>query len=334
MSSPLSLAIELVVCAALILVSGVRLSRYADIIAQQTGLGGTWIGLVIVATVTSLPEFITGASSVVLFDVVDVAAGDVIGSCLFNLAILALLDATHAIPLTARIHQGHVLAAGFGVVQLGLLALASCLADRTPLLGWVGVPSFVFIAVYGLAVRIIFIFQRNMRAASGEPLDAHRRLVSLPLRVATLRLTAHATVLLVAATFLPAIAKRLSQSTGLEQDFVGTLFVAVSTSLPEIVVSAAAVKVGALDMAAANLLGSNLFNVAIIGFDDLLYTRGPLLADIAPDHILTLAGAIAMTGIAIIGLTFRAQHKHFRLSWDALAMLAVYTLCVTALAYR
>jgi len=334
MSGPVVPALALVICAALILVSGVRLSRYADIIAQQTGLGGTWIGLVLVATVTSLPELVTGASSVVLFDVVDVAAGNVIGACLFNLAMLALLDATHTVPLTVRIHQGHVLSAGFGVVQLGLLALALGSGERTPALGWVGVPSVIFIAVYVLALRVIFIFQRTAQAAPDEPPRAGGRSASLPLRTATLRFTVNATVLVIAAMLLPGIAKRLSQSTGLEQALVGTLFVAASTTLPEVVVSTAAARMGALDLAVANLLGSNLFNVAIIGFDDLLYTRGPLLPDVAPDHILTLAGAIAMTGIAIIGVTVRAQRKRFRLSWDALAMLIVYALSVTALACR
>lgn len=93
-----------VICSALILWAGVRLSRYGDIIAQRTGLGGTWIGLILLSTVTSLPELVTGASAIVMFDVPDIAVGDVIGSCMLNLVILALLDVRHPDPLSARVH--------------------------------------------------------------------------------------------------------------------------------------------------------------------------------------------------------------------------------------
>lgn len=101
-----------------------------------------------------------------------------------------------------------------------------------------------------------------------------------------------------------------------------------------LVVSAAAVRIGAIDMAAANLFGSNLFNIAVLGVDDLLYRRGPILLDISQAHLVTLAAAITMTGIAIIGLTLRARHKRFRLSWDALALIAVYVLGLVLLASR
>jgi cation:H+ antiporter len=108
--------------------------------------------------------------------------------------------------------------------------------------------------------------------------------------------------------------------------------VAASTSLPEVVVSMAAMRIGALDMAVANLFGSNMFNVAVLGIDDLLYTRGSLLAAVSPTHMVTASAAITMTGIAVIGLTFRAGRKRFRLSWDSLAMALVYAITMWLLA--
>ena len=60
--------LEFAVALLLIAAAGSRLARAGDVIAQRTGLGGTWIGLVLVATVTSLPELITGVSAVVLAD--------------------------------------------------------------------------------------------------------------------------------------------------------------------------------------------------------------------------------------------------------------------------
>jgi cation:H+ antiporter len=323
-----------VLSSGLIVWAGVRLSRYGDIIAQKTGLGGTWIGLILLSTVTSLPEVATGASAVVLFVLPDIAAGDVIGSCLFNLVVLAMLDLRHAEPLSARIHQGHVLTASFGVVLMGLLALTLQLGARVPVVGWIGLPSLGFIALYALAARTIFVFERGRVRMVTEEIIGEPRPGDLSLRQAALRFAGAAAVLVGAATLLPAAAEQLSVFTGLGQSFVGSLFVATSTSLPEVVVSAAAARIGALDMAAANLFGSNLFNIAVMGLDDVMYVRGPITADVSPDHLLTLTAAMVMTGIAIIGLTFRAQKKRFRLSWDAMAIVAVYVLSLGLLAGR
>jgi cation:H+ antiporter len=88
---------------------------------------------------------------------------------------------------------------------------------------------------------------------------------------------------------------------------------------------------GALDMAVANLFGSNLFNVAVLGIDDLLYTDGVLLAEVSPAHVITATAAMTMTGTAIVGLTYRAARKRFRLSWDAFAIAAVYLLAMILL---
>jgi cation:H+ antiporter len=79
-------------------------------------------------------------------------------------------------------------------------------------------------------------------------------------------------------------------------------------------------------------LGSNLFNLAILALDDVLYVKGPLLADVSPAHLVTANAALVMTGIAVIGLTYRASRKYFFVAWDSLAILAVYMLGV-ALVY-
>jgi cation:H+ antiporter len=322
---------QFAVCSVVILWSGVRLSRYGDVIAVKTGLGGTWFGIVAMAAVTSLPELITGASSIVVFEVADIAAGDAIGSCMFNLVILALLDARHPVPLSARIHQGHVLSAAFGIVLLGLAALGLLAGSSAPVIGWVGVHSLLFLAVYVFAMRTIFVFERTRISQLAEELTGEIRYGKMTLRRALTLYAGSALVLVAAAAYLPGIGESLAAHTGLGQGFVGSLFIAASTSLPEIVVSAAAARMGAIDMAAANLFGSNLFNMAVLGVDDLLYTRGSVLAAVAPVHLVTLVAAMMMTGVAVIGLTYRAGRKRYRLSWDALGIVALYLIAVVLL---
>ena len=325
------IAAEFIVCALLIVLSGVRLSRYGDVIAVKTGIGRTWMGVLVMAAVTSLPELVTGASSILIFDVADIAAGDAIGSCMFNLLILAFLDVREPAPLAARVHQGHVLSAAFGIVLLGLALMAVLAGPRAPTVGWVGVHSLVFLAVYVFAMRTIFAFERTRVSAMVEQLTGDVEYKAFPLKRAAIGYAAAAAVLVLAAAYLPGVAQRFADATGLAQSFVGSLFVAASTSMPEVVVSIAAARIGALDMAVGNLFGSNLFNIAVLGLDDLLYTRGSVLADVQAVHLVSLTSAMVMTGIAIIGLTYRARQKRFRLSWDTFGIAAVYVLGVILL---
>jgi len=331
MTAILLVVVPFVLASAVILFSGVRLARYGDVIATRTGLGGTWMGLVVMAAVTSLPELITGASAIVIVDVPEVAAGDAIGSCMFNLLILALLDFRHPGPLSASMHQGHVLAAGFGMVQLGLAALAVAAGPHAPAVGWVALHSLIFLLVYGFATRLIFSYERRRLLELASEIGGEPDATAMTLRAAIIRYVAAATLLVAAAAYLPASAEQLAELTGLGQSFVGSLFVAAATSLPEIVVSTAAFRMGAVDMAAANLFGSNIFNIAVLGVDDLLYTRGALLAGISPVHLVSLLAALVMTAITVIGLTYRAQRKRFRLSWDSIAIVSVYVIGITLL---
>lgn len=87
--------IAFLVCTSVIVYAGSRLSKYGDIIAEKTGLGRTWIGVVLMASVTSLPELVTGISSVTYANVPDIAVGDILGSCVFNMLIISFLDALH-----------------------------------------------------------------------------------------------------------------------------------------------------------------------------------------------------------------------------------------------
>ncbi len=81
-----------IVCAAIIFYAGKRLSYYGDALAELTGLGKAWIGLILMAAVTSLPELVVGISSTVLVQSADLAVGDILGSCAFNLGILSMMD--------------------------------------------------------------------------------------------------------------------------------------------------------------------------------------------------------------------------------------------------
>lgn len=324
--------LEFSVCTAIILVSGTYLSKYGDVIAEKTKLGRTWVGVALMASVTSLPELVTGISSVGIFELPDIAAGDVLGSCMFNILILALLDCIGgSAPVSAKAHQGQVLTAAFGILMLGLVNLSILAGKAMPSVGWVGPYSFVFAAVYLLAMRAIFFYEKKRIAEMVEAVAEGIRYERISKERAFRLYGLNALLIIGAATYLPHVGEALSETTGLGQTFVGNIFIALSTSLPEVVVSVAALRMGAVDMAFGNIFGSNLFNIAILAIDDMLYTKGPILSYVSRNHLVSSNAAIAMTAVAAVALTYRVSRKPLFVAWEAVGIAAVYCLAVFVL---
>ena len=318
--------LEFALCSAVIVFCGANLSRYGDVLAEKTGLGRAWVGLVLMASVTSLPELITGISSVALAHAPDIALGDVMGSCVFNLAIIALMDMLHGPqPIFSKADHGHILSAGFGVVLIGIASVSILANNLIPSIGWVGLYTPAIIVIYVVGIRSVFLFEKKKIAKFVDEMAEAVHYKDVTTKEAVIKYSVNALVIIGAATWLPFIGDRLATATGLGQTFFGSVFVAMTTSLPELVVSIAALRIGAADMAIANLFGSNMFNILILALDDLFYAKGPLLSHVSQSHPLTGFIAVIMTGIAMVSLTYRLEKKAFlRIGWDALALLLAY----------
>lgn len=320
--------LQFALCAGVILCAGMQLTRQGDVIAARTGLGGSWIGLVLLATVTSLPELISGVSAVTLNDLPDMAVSGILGSCMFNVLVIAALDLfSKNRPVSYMVHQGHILSAGFAIVLIGLVALDILFGKRLPVItcfNSLDPLSLVFVATYLLAMKMIYGYERQrVQEFVGEIVQVAP---AETLFRAVIMFVLNAVAIVVAACFLPELGAQIASSTGLGQSFVGSSFIAITTSLPEITVSITAARMGAFDMAVANLLGSNVFNVVILTVVDFAYARGPLLRSVCQTNsLLALATVIAM-GIAVIGLTYRSEKKFWLLAGDAIAILLVYAL--------
>jgi len=311
-------------------VAGTYLSRYGDVIADKPGLGGTWIGLVLVATVTSLPELVTGVSAVTVAGTPEIAVGEVLGSCLFNLLILTVLDLLHrSEPVYTRASHGHVLSAGFGIILIGVVgySLLPGASDLLPAAGHVGIYTPIIFVLYAVAIRTLFRYESAQRAqfASTVAAAVEERYPDITLRQATLRYLVAAASVVAVGTALPFVGTRIAEFTGWHESFVGTLLIAISTSVPELVVTLAALRIGALDMAIANVLGSNLFNIVVLAVEDLLFGAGPLLAHVTPVHAASSVTAMMMNGIVVVGVLYRPRKRLFRtVGWASLMLLALF----------
>lgn len=315
-------------CALLILFAGPKLTLNAEIIAAKRNISDDWIGLILLASITSLPELAAGVSSVSIAKAPDIAVGAVFGSCVFNLLMLVVLDfAVRGESVYRQAHQAHILSASFGIMLIGLAGLTILVGglDFIPSIGHLGAASVVIAVVYVIATRAIYNYESKVREKAAE--ETARSFPEESLPEAQKRLLIAAIAILGGGILLPVFGTNIADNMTMGRGLMGTIFIAAATSLPELTVSLAALRQGSVNMAIANLLGSNLFNILILVVEDAVYFDGPLLEAASLDHAVTAMAAVVMSGVVITGLLYRPETRLFKtVGWISIALFTIYSL--------
>jgi cation:H+ antiporter len=318
--------------AAVVVVAGTKLSRYGDQIAELTGLGRLWIGVVLIAGATSLPEMLTDISAALL-QAPDLAVGDLFGSNMANMLILGIIDLVNR---QQRVWQQaayeHTLTAALAMALTGLAGLFIVLRLDIALWG-VGADTGLLAIIYVLGMRVVYRQEdvrrrQRERERVVEAGEAERKAVTnaVELRHAGIGFAMATLAIVIAAPFLAASAKKVAEVTGIGTTFIGASLVAVTTSLPELVTSLAAVRLGAFDLAVGNLFGSNAFNMSVLFLTDVAYRPGPLLRTVSSTHIVTALMGILLMNIGLMGIIYRAEKRFFLIEPDSLLMIVGYGL--------
>ena len=308
--------LQLGATAAVILIASQFLARSADTVAEKTGLGRSFVGVVMLATATSLPEMGTGISAIVLVDAPDLAAGDAFGSNLFNLMIIGLADLywRNGPVLTAVRFTSIVVAAlGAGLIALAIGTIYVHNATDAMSTWYISPVSVVMIVAFLAAMLLVYRHSQGgdpSGQAEAAEAEAHANYADQSLPKAFVIYFASAAVVVAAAVWLAMTGDEVAHAMGWEASFMGTQFLAISTSLPEIATSFAALRLNAPDLAITNVLGSNLFNMGFVLFvDDLVYSQGVVWSNVSEVHILTGLIAILMTAVVIVGVLTRPRAK-------------------------
>lgn len=307
---------------ALIAAAGARLARAGDTIAAGTGLGGMWVGAILVAGATSLPELTTDASAILQGNP-DLAVGDLFGSSMANMMILATADlVTRSTRLLTRVAINQALV---GVLAMFLTALAvlGILGGGTPAALGLGWPVIAIAVGYGAGMRLL---HRNREEPPFRtPAEVAEAVPGRPaLRRAVIEFSATALVIFVAAPYLASSAAGLAEQLGIAQGFVGTVLLAITTSLPEAAVTVASLRAGWYNLAVGNLLGSNCFNMAALVPLDALDGPGSLLGH--ADPALTIAGmfAVLLMGLALLDVLNRSERRIWAIEPGPALMVVTY----------
>lgn len=320
----LSSVVQFAVCAAIIVVAGTYLAKCADAIAEITKFGRLLIGSVLLAGAMSLPELTVDVSAIRL-GAPDLAIGDLFGSCLANLLILAVLDLLQRSSggMLSRRAARHALSGSMSVALMtvaGLALLTSPLIGNVTLLG-IRPGLWVLAAVYIGGIRIVYLDQR---VASGEvTVESHKGTEPTEsLSKAVLGFVVAAAVILIVGPFMAHAAENFAKATGLGRTFVGTTLVALSTSLPEFVASLAAVRMGAYDLAIGNIFGSNAFNMLLLVPLDAVQP-GSLMAVVSAGHGITCLASILATQTVFMGQLYNVEGRCRFIDPDAWLVIAI-----------
>lgn len=311
--------------------AAIKLAEYGDIIAIRTGLGGMFIGTLLMAGATSLPELLTGINSINQ-DIPELAAGNIFGSSMFNMFMLAIIDIMNYRQRVLRqLAVSHALTASLAILLTG--AAVFFIEGHVGVgLGWIGTDSLLLIALYFFGTQIIHSYNRKLSVSENPPALELNGVP--PLWQGLLGFAAATTVLILVTPYLVGASADIAKETGMSAGFVGIALVAVVTSLPEVVTTLAATRIGAYDLAVGNLFGSNIFNIFALGLTDAFYTEGLFLTDMNRDIALAGTLALLLTSMALVGNLARVERRIWFIEIDALLIFVVYILGMITLYER
>lgn len=318
-------------CSLAIVLAGVKLAKFGNAIGKRTGIGQGWIGLLFLATITSVPELTTTVTGVTI-GAPNIAVGNALGSNLFNVVIIAIVDIMllGRGPFLRKVKTYHIVSGGAAILLTTLVIFGISVFPRAQVLG-ISPFSMAILILYVFAVFLLFRVEKQEGVA--EESDA----ATLSLRRALVGFAVSAGVIIAAGVFLIHASKSISLGSALSGSFMGAILVAIVTSLPELATSIGALRIGAYDMIMGNLFGSNMFNILTIFFADVAFRRGSVFASLggqASDQLMIALLGIMMTMIAIIGIAYRSEKRVLGMGVDAMFLLIAYLMSTSLIVLR
>lgn len=281
--------------AAAVVYASVRASHYIDLIDRSTRISGAFLGGVLLSAVTSLPELFTSLSATLVLHKPSMCLGNILGSNLFNIAMLSVVMLL-TIRRTGRVRfaKGNLAVAAYLILIYIVMALDFAGIVKTGI-GSLNVITLIFIAIYALAVRHLSGEESAADEESDEP-------VTLSLKAIVLRFTAAAAAIIVLSIVMTYVTDAVAARYAIGEGFAGALLLGVATSLPEVSSTIALFRIGNYDIAAGNIVGSNLFNIMVMCIADIacfhesvyVYDDAKIVA------LLLLGGTAAVTSAAMM----------------------------------
>ncbi len=299
---------------------GSKAARCADIIAEKKGLAKAFMGVVFISMITSFPELFTGISAGAIVQAPDIAVGQIVGSCVFNLLIIGFIEIffrkKNIYSLTGKLN---ILPLGFSLIIITVLTFFLSIHFK-PQIFHVGLSSVFIIILYLMFMWVVF---KNKGAESEE----EPRYRNESLSKTMLWFVSSSLIIIGVGIYLPIVGKELAAIMNWTDSFVGVIFLALVTSFPEFVVSFSLARMGSIDMLLGNITGSNLFNIGIIFVIDLSYVKGNVLLSASPENVSVGLIAILMNFVILFAVIRHSTYRLFNfISINGIILIALYII--------
>lgn len=304
--------------------SAIQLSNASEKFEKYSKLSPIIIGAIL-AVATSLPEFATSITSSVILDTPLTSIANPIGSNMFNIVILAILNIMFYKKTINYYLKGNNNIFNAVVIFYYVLTFIVILAPNTPMssIGHINILTFIIFILYFVAIKISGDSESNQVTHEDNPTELKKAIKTFVI---------FSIVVLVSSYFLSQTADKIMEITGLTGGFVGAVFLGIATSLPELISSFILCKHGSYNIAASNIIGSNIFNFSIVAINDLLYKQ-PMWSMIAGDQsviMLFIFGAV-MSAIMFFMIQCKTKKPYLNIIMPiAVIGLYVYYLMLSA----
>ncbi|HSO57349.1 MAG TPA: sodium:calcium antiporter [Paenisporosarcina sp.] len=308
--------------------AAIELANNADVLSGQTPLGGLFVGTLLLGGATSLPEVTTSVTSVLISNP-NIAVGNMLGSNMFNIFIIACYDIYYRkMRLYQRVSTAHLYTAGLGLL-LSVITLAALVRKLEFMVRGVGLDSLFIASVYCVGIFVISRITKESNDIHFSSHDLDKKVLlnykpKLSIKTAFVKFILAALAIMGAGTLLSISGDTLAEITGLGSTFIGSFLMAVTTSLPEAVAVLVALKVRNTNMAIGAILGSNIFNMLILVGSDIAYPYGPILANVSPLHKITAFTVTILSVLVIISLMRKKNTSVFSYILPSLLIIIGY----------
>ena len=282
-------------------------------LALLLGVPSVIIGLTIVSVATSAPELFTSIAAL-RSNSQGLILGNIIGSNIANIGlILGICILIKPIDTRKSITTIQI-----SLLMMLTLFLCTLLAfGKSRGLGfWPGVFLLVFIFAYLIYLTWEGLKNRNGKTEKDNTINKRKVVISI------IMVFLATTALWTGSDTLVFGSKKLALIVGVPQELIGFSLIAIGTSLPEMAASISLIKKAEVKMLLGNILGSNIFNIALVG--GVAGVLGPIIPS-TPKPWIDYFSLTLVTVIFCLWLRGRLLNRP-----DGIFLLILYLAATTA----
>ncbi|MEX0624209.1 sodium:calcium antiporter [Saccharospirillum sp.] len=322
-------------CASVIAIAGTRITGVVDQLADRTRIGEAAAGAVLLGASTSLGGSVLSVTAA-WNGHAELAISNALGGIAVQTFFLGVADMVYR-----RANLEHAAASLPNMMQNGLLICLLSLILLSPYLpnytiGGVHPVTPVLLIVYAYGIYLVRrasehpmwrpSLTRDTREDQPDDANSKLSLAGLWFRFLVLMI-----ILGVSGWALEPAATVIASKANLTQTLVGVLLTAISTSIPELVTSVAAVRRGALTLAVSGIIGGNAFDTLFTAASDIAYRDGSIYHALPEDSMFWAALTLLMSGVLMMGLIRRERHGIGQIGMESVVIMVLYLLGVALL---